>query len=403
MQEESDDNLCAVCISDLSLSVNFSLPKCGHTFHALCLASALRQARLCPICRVEVAASVCQDIAAVLVPERGRGNTGATDPTTIAEVLVGLECDGTDGVSTEVTVDALRLITQDRDASKLRFVASVIGRAGAQPLHQPEVRLAALAAVQAILGEPCLSDDVASLGQQILRQCCAYDKDREVRRAAISAMQDLCAPGDSEAILAVQQVLEEHNTDPQLKLQAVTCLEHLSTYGNIWAIRAALAALKNSDQDSGVQHAAFGILRSNCREGESIEILDDMSELVRTHPDPRIRQWALELLSSIEVRGGGQGIAIATFALKDVNTEVRNAALHACCSLWKPGDPEAVTLLGNLSRPPNDPACRRMAIEALEQVAEHQDPQAIQITTAALCDSYGSVRGAARHAIRSLS
>lgn len=45
------DNLCAICLDNLTDHTTHTLKECNHTFHASCLIEALRANKKCPLCR----------------------------------------------------------------------------------------------------------------------------------------------------------------------------------------------------------------------------------------------------------------------------------------------------------------------------------------------------------------
>ncbi|GJN22151.1 hypothetical protein PR202_gb09692 [Eleusine coracana subsp. coracana] len=55
LSKEADGGECAVCLDALRAGDPCTaLPRCGHVFHADCVASWLRKSRRCPVCRADV-------------------------------------------------------------------------------------------------------------------------------------------------------------------------------------------------------------------------------------------------------------------------------------------------------------------------------------------------------------
>lgn len=47
----ADNDLCAICLENLSAETTHTLRECNHTFHSSCLIEALRANKKCPLCR----------------------------------------------------------------------------------------------------------------------------------------------------------------------------------------------------------------------------------------------------------------------------------------------------------------------------------------------------------------
>lgn len=65
----SDDNRCAICLSDYEVSDNLRVLGCTHHFHVDCLDRWLKNSRHCPLCQ--------QDI---ITATNVRGVTSPSDP-----------------------------------------------------------------------------------------------------------------------------------------------------------------------------------------------------------------------------------------------------------------------------------------------------------------------------------
>ncbi|CAE8609398.1 unnamed protein product, partial [Polarella glacialis] len=124
------DSVCAVCLGELACSSSTcSLPRCGHCFHALCLASALQVSPpLCPLCRLEVAEGTGLEVA------RGLLAAGGSDASLAAELLMELQVRSRTPES-ELTdqelVDSLRRSAKQGETANILSIAALLGdRAG---------------------------------------------------------------------------------------------------------------------------------------------------------------------------------------------------------------------------------------------------------------------------------
>jgi len=403
---ESD---CAICLSALDRASTFRLPACGHTFHTLCIASALQNSMLCPLCRVEVKDSVCSNVAQRLMADSPQESASSL----AAELLMDLGArDRGSSSSSEVettpeeTANAIRLAVRLGDASKVPAIASLLG-VNMKPSQRPHpvVRLAAIESLRAIVptfhtfwpGWPHV--------RQLLRDVCTGDDNFEVQRAALTALKDVGSRGDEEDLTAIGQVLEVC-ADADVRILAVDVLQALSVTGDRCSVRVATIAL--GDTDCSVRSTALSTLRTiSGTRGECTELIGELASLISGHELPEVRAAALEIVGQAEVPGSPYGIAVASNALRDQSEEVTAAALTTLRKLWQQNDPQAVQTLKDLVLPGNaqtkDAVLRCNALAVLQNVASRGNADAAAVAVNAMSDEDDGVRAAAAQAVKQLA
>jgi len=403
---ESD---CAICLSALDRASTFRLPACGHTFHTLCLASALQNSMLCPLCRMEVKDAVCNEVAQKLMSDSPQESAS----TLAAELLMDLRAreHGSSSSSEaekspEETADAIRRAVRLGDASKVPAIASLLG-VNVKPSQKPHpvVRLAAVESLKAIVptfhtfwpGWPHV--------RQLLRDVCIGDDNFEVQKATLTALKDVGSRGDEEDLTAISQVLEE-SADADVRILAVDVLQVLSMTGDRCSLRVATIAL--GDRDCSVRSTALSTLRSICgTSGECPELVGELASLISGHELPEVRAAALEIVAQAEALGSPYGISVASTALRDQSEDVTAAALTTLRKLWKPNDPQAVETLKDLVLPggaqTKDVNLRCNALVALQHVAKRGNADAAALAVNAMVDDEDCVQLAAAQALKQLA
>jgi len=399
--------VCPICLSALSCAAVYTLPGCGHGFHALCLASTLHQSLLCPLCRLDVNESVCRDVAATLVSDRAHGGGGAQ---VVADVLADLrsrDAAQPSGASAAAIVAALQDVSRDTDGSRIPFVASILGRSGdvTRAHHPPEVRFAVIDALRATIPHARFHDQnsSANLGVDVLRKMLAnFEEEEDLRVKALSALREVCPAGETSVIQTIQQLLEHRRSDERMKRSLADALQVLGKIGHVPSMRAALVALVDQDRDAGVRQIGLSVLRQICPRGHCVDIVEDLIALAGGHPDVDIREYALEILAQAEEIGGEPGLGAAAARLRDRDHCVRLKALTTMRALWPRGDRRAVSTLADVAASRDADDIRRYAIDILSEVAEPYNSDAIVVAARSIGDRDGSVRDAAVRCLRAL-
>lgn len=251
---ECEEDECAVCLSGLDRAPTFQLASCGHCFHRLCLASALQVSPLCPLCRQQVSEEVALSLVQTLFASPEGASSGAT-AALAAELLTELRARGPRTIDAELnaeeTIIALQRVVQQRDDSKIPYVAALL-QAGEpeSDIRQPlEVRVAAVAALRKMV--PAFP--AAWPGWQPVLQllavtasCCALGEEG-LRLAAVQALREVTRPGDPLALSVAQQILVSKSAGLELRLAAGNLLQTLAVQNDADTVHAALIALGDED------------------------------------------------------------------------------------------------------------------------------------------------------------
>jgi len=403
---ESD---CAICLSALERASTLRLPACGHTFHTLCLASALQHSMLCPLCRAEVKDPVCNDVAQRLMADSPQESASSL----AAELLMDLRARESGSSSSsdqhqspEETADAIRRAVRLGDASKVPAIASLLG-VGMKPSQKPHpvVRLAAVESLRSIV--PALHNFWPGWPhvRQLLRDVCTGDDNFEVQKAAVTALKDVGSRGDEEDLTTIAQVLEE-SADSDVRILAADVLKALGVAGDRCSLRVATIAL--GDRDASVRSTALSTLRCICgSRGECPELVGELASLISGHELPEVRAAALEIVAQAEALDGPYGIGVASNALRDQSEEVTAAALTTLRKLWNHKHPQAVETLKDLLLPGNaqskDAVLRCNACVVLQNIAVRGNADAAAVAVKAMADDDDSVRTAAAQALKQLA
>jgi len=406
--DEDGAIICPVCISNLDRAATFRLPNCGHTFHTLCVATALQVCSLCPICRVAVDEETTSQIAQQIASDPSQSGS-----LLAAEIIMEIRAKGRSSsretkVSPEETAKAIRAAARQGETHKIPAIAALLGHgkeAAGRPPQPSGVRLAAVEALRTLV--PAFPSSWPGLPTvlELLQNTVATDADDTVRCRAATALKEVGQRGSEAALGALRVVLEDGRASADLRVQAADAVQALAMPGDPCSMRTATVAL--ADTDCSVRCTGLSTLKTICpMRGECQEVISDFARLVGTHEDPEVRAAALELVAQAEAVGGARGIGVAAAALRDPVELVASAALAAMRRLCKPGDTDAIATMaalisqGNLQSP--EPLIRAGALEVLQRIAERGDAAALTAAAMALDDADGSVRGAAVQTLKAL-
>jgi len=316
-----EENACSVCLSNLNCARQFTLPDCGHTFHALCLASVLQQTLLCPLCRRSVAERTCRELAVILISDvtEGAGSTLGAEILSEPGGLgvrkrarrVGVDFD----ISAQVMVEKLKRAARECDATQVPLIASMLGHGSGQgePQFPREVRIAALEAMRYIAPRVKSTWPGNPYGLELVQSTCTLDPDTEVRCASFQALRDISPRGLSSSLAAVREVLRDTLQADEVRVAAADALQSLAVAHDRSSIVTALSAF--ADKDYSVRGVAMRTLRHICPRGECREAVDELAGLLRGRNDivvdADLKRNVLELMQDLEEPGGVAGLSAA--------------------------------------------------------------------------------------------
>jgi len=402
---------CAVCLAPLGAST-VSLPACGHAFHAVCLASALKDFSHCPLCRLTVDPHVRDDVAVALLAhlfrDFGVPRRGWSSSNTVA-----------------ATVDTLGRIARRGDASQIVGIAHLVrlwadagatADFGVDAVVPQGVVLAAVRAIRALVPNARATGHDLQDVQSVLKDACSFDPagkkgfDDDVRCASLHILRDIGRRGDEATLSAVRWIFKDSVAGHELRLFAADTFQAVAALGDPLSIQAGLVALQNSDDS--VRSVGLTTLRQICGARGRCEhsVLEELGRLVACHERSHTRSIAVELIGQLDFKSGAYGIALASMGLEDKDKTVRHAALCALRHLWEVGDPDAIATLNSVVDPSqdgcwdlDDARLRCLALDTLTQVARPGDIAAVRVAASALDVKEHTVRVAAMQALKRLS
>lgn len=410
---ECEEDECAVCLSGLDRAPTFQLAECGHCFHSLCLASALQVSPLCPLCRQPVSEDVALSLVQTLFASFEGSSSGAASALA-AELLTELRARGPRTIDAELnaeeTIAALQRAVQQRDDSKIPYVAALL-QAGEPESHvsQPiEVRVAAVAALRKLV--PAFP--VAWPGWQPVLQLLTVTAsssnlgEEPLRLAAVQALREVARPGDPLALPVAQQILASGSVGLELLLAAGSLLQTLAVQDDADTVHAALLAL--GSEDHTLRGFGAAALRKAWPQNRDDAALQGLALLTKPGAGlPEVRQQALELLGQLSEAGEPLSLAAAGLALEcEQDESVVLAALRSLTMLGRAGawcSSDAMNGLLHLVIEPRRSANLRVAaLEALPRLAQRGHLPAASAAATCLADDDAALRNGAAQALRQL-
>ncbi|CAE7253632.1 XRN4 [Symbiodinium sp. CCMP2592] len=412
-EPQTTEDLCAVCLSELSRAKCFQLPGCGHRFHALCIASAFQIQQLCPLCRVVVDDSTCMDVARSLFA--GAGPHGASFAAELLSELGSRLRTVETELSVEETVAAIQRCAKQGDDSKIPMIATLLqaapsGSEGPAAVQELEVRLAAVQALRTLVPAfPAQWPGWQAVRGLLREVACEAGAAEELRLSAVQALKEVSRrDARDEALSAARLLLEDPRTSRELRLAAGGILQAIAAPDDLDTARLALVALHERYSCSLRAHAAQALRTiAGPRGACNGAILAGLSDLVRTSDFPEVRCEAVQLLGQLDDFGGDAGMTACTAALDDAEEEVARAAVQAISALFPPEPSQASeeALRGLLAKLTPDACFGQLRCDillVLPRLAVCDRSRTASAAAACLLDPDLSVSNAAVQAIRKL-
>mmetsp|Transcript_63266 Transcript_63266/g.137636 ORF Transcript_63266/g.137636 Transcript_63266/m.137636 type:complete len:500 (-) Transcript_63266:75-1574(-) len=397
-EDEDGEQVCSICIGPLSCASVFTLPLCGHTCHALCLASALQISSACPICRLPVDGDVQRQVARALTADSG----GAGSSQLAAEITADLKRNGQrTSASTESVhslLAALRRVAEEGDASRIPFVATLMSQQSSS-----EVRLAAVETLRVLASRARILRPGPPRGLEILQCACLSNDEDDVRMAALQAIRSVSPLGEESSLEVVSQLLRGA-ASPDVRVLASDVLQSLAIRGQPCSIRVAMAALQ--DPDSSVRSAALNTLRTICPRGScEPAVLKEIGGLASgSNLLLEVQCAALDLLGHVGEAGEPYSLHVASAVLRNdsAREEAQQAALAAFRRLAPRGNSKAVEILASVVKSSRQDWLQCACLDELANVAERGDPVAVGAAVGALGNDEIAAKQAAKQALKQL-
>lgn len=332
---ERSEEVCAVCLSELSRAKCFQLPECGHNYHALCVASAFQIQQLCPLCRTAVSDGTCMEVARSLFA--GAGVAGARFAAELLTELAQRQRTVDEALSLEETINAMRRAAKQGDDSKIPMIAAVLqSPANSSGDVEIELRIAAVQALRALVPAFPAAWPGWQAVRGLLQSVSLADTEEELRLAAIQALKEVSRrDARDEALFVARGILEDRKGSRELRLAAGALLQAIAGPSDFEVARVALLALDERYSCSLRTHAAHTLRSCAGPRGASPGLVLELARVAARSEWPEARCEAVNLVGQIEDFGGEGMIALAA-ALEDKHDEVSQAAVRAIASLWPP-------------------------------------------------------------------
>ncbi|CAK8989127.1 unnamed protein product [Durusdinium trenchii] len=333
---EPSEELCAVCLSELSRARCFQLD-CGHKYHSLCLASSFQIQQLCPLCRAGVSDATCTEVARSLFV--GAGPHGARFAAELLTELGARQRTVDAELSSEETISAIQRAAKTGDDSKIPMIAALLQpeESGFSGDTQVELRLVAVQALRNLVpafpgGWPGWQA-VRGLLQKVALEDVAVE---ELRLCSIQALKEVSRrDAHDEALSVAFNILQDTTAGRELRLAAGSILQAIAVPNDVEVARAALLALDERYSCSLRTHAVQAIRTCAGPRGTSPWLIAELARLAARSEWPEARLEAMNLLGQLE-RFGGEGMQAAAAALDDKDEQVACAAVRAIGGLWPP-------------------------------------------------------------------
>lgn len=225
---ERSEEVCAVCLSELSRAKCFQLPECGHNYHALCVASAFQIQQLCPLCRTAVSDGTCMEVARSLFA--GAGVAGARFAAELLTELAQRQRTVDEALSLEETINAMRRAAKQGDDSKIPMIAAVLqSPANSSGDVEIELRIAAVQALRALVPAFPAAWPGWQAVRGLLQSVSLEDTEEELRLAAIQALKEVSRrDARDEALFVARGILEDRKGSRELRLAAGALLQAIA-------------------------------------------------------------------------------------------------------------------------------------------------------------------------------
>lgn len=245
-RRERSEDLCAVCLSEQNKAKCFQLSECGHTYHALCVASAFQIQQLCPLCRTPVSDATCMEVARSLFA--GAGAHGARFAAELLTELAAKQRTVEAELSMEETISAIRRAAKQGDDSKIPMIAAILqpgaSSSGDALSQEIEVRLAAVHALRALVPAFPSAWPGWQAVRGLLQSVALEDTEEELRLAAIQALKEVSRrDARDEALSVARSILQDRQSGRELRLAAGAVLQAIASMGDFEVARVAILAL----------------------------------------------------------------------------------------------------------------------------------------------------------------
>lgn len=403
---ERSEEVCAVCLSELSRAKCFQLPECGHNYHALCVASAFQIQQLCPLCRTAVSDGTCMEVARSLFA--GAGVAGARFAAELLTELAQRQRTVDEALSLEETINAMRRAAKQGDDSKIPMIAAVLqSPANSSGDVEIELRIAAVQALRALVPAFPAAWPGWQAVRGLLQSVSLADTEEELRLAAIQALKEVSRrDARDEALFVARGILEDRKGSRELRLAAGALLQAIAGPSDFEVARVALLALDERYSCSLRTHAAHTLRSCAGPRGASPGLVLELARVAARSEWPEARCEAVNLVGQIEDFGGEGMIALAA-ALEDKHDEVSQAAVRAIASLWPPepgqASQQALQALLLVLAQPERAELRCEVLLVLPRLVGRGISEAAAAVGVALADSDVSVSNAAAQALRKMS
>lgn len=231
---EPSEELCAVCLSELSRARCFQLD-CGHKYHSLCLASSFQIQQLCPLCRAGVSDATCTEVARSLFV--GAGPHGARFAAELLTELGARQRTVDAELSSEETISAIQRAAKTGDDSKIPMIAALLQpeESGFSGDTQVELRLVAVQALRNLVpafpgGWPGWQA-VRGLLQKVALEDVAVE---ELRLCSIQALKEVSRrDAHDEALSVAFNILQDTTAGRELRLAAGSILQAIAVPNDV--------------------------------------------------------------------------------------------------------------------------------------------------------------------------